>query len=275
MIKTRWQGRIGCFVNCFLSKNEWSGCLSYKNRNERKEKRKERIVRCLQEHLARLGGDSRDLLDGIDEGSSTEISVLQGSGGTGLLAGTDHGVLKTRVDELVLLSSVDDSATLLGGQLAASVLLDEGQELGLASLLPLAGHTAETDMGQVLEPLKVRDSNTSGVQQQVGDDNLALGDEEVMGIGGNGSVGSLANDLSLDVLDVLHTDLTLEGGGDQDIALTFHDLDGSINDLGVTETTEGALLSTVLEDGFNIKTVGIVGRDIVLTNTDNLGTIGL
>lgn len=175
----------------------------------------------------------------------------------------------------MLLGSVDDGATLLGGQLATGVLLDEGQELGLASLLPLAGHTTETDVGQVLEPLKVRDSNSSGVQQQVGDDDLALGDEVVVSIGGNGSVGSLTNDLGLDVLDVLEADLALEGGGDQDIALTLHDLDGSINDLGVAKATEGTLLGTVLEDGLDIDTVGVVGRDVVLTDTDDLGAVVL
>lgn len=108
----------------------------------------------LQEHLSRLLGDGGNLLDGVDHGSSAEIVGALGSGGgAGLLAGTNHGVLETRVDELVLLSSVDDSAALLRGQLAAGVGLDQGKELVLTGLLPLAGHTTETDVGQVLQPL--------------------------------------------------------------------------------------------------------------------------
>ena len=79
-----------------------------------------------------------------------------------------------------------------------------------------------------------------------------------MGIRSNGSIGRLANDLGLDLLDVLESDLAFEGGRDQDIALAFHDRNGLLNDLDVAVSAEGALLGAVLEDRLNVDSVGVV-----------------
>lgn len=79
-----------------------------------------------------------------------------------------------------------------------------------------------------------------------------------MGIRSNGSIGGLTNDLGLDLLDVFESDLAFEGGRDQDIALTFHDRDGFLNDLDVAVSVEGTLLVAVLEDRLDVDPVGVV-----------------
>lgn len=111
---------------------------------------------------------------------------------------------------------------------------------------------------ECLSYLKIRHSDTSCVQQQVRDDNLALRDKIIMGIRSNGSIGGFTNDLGLDLLDVLESDLTFEGGRDQDIALAFHDRDGFLNDLDVAVSAEGALLVSVLKDRLDVDSVGVV-----------------
>ena len=116
----------------------------------------------LKEHLSRLGGDGRDLLDGVGDGGGTEVGVLGDGGCTSLLAGTNHGIFKTRVDQLVLLCSMDDSATFLGGQLTAGVFFHQCQKLALAGLFPFTRHAAETDMRQVLQPLWERGGRGEG-----------------------------------------------------------------------------------------------------------------
>lgn len=97
-------------------------------------------------------------------------------GGTlaGLGAGLLHGVLKAGVDKVHLGGALDNLGLLLLRNGAVGIRLDEVEHHLLALLLPLLVEAAEADVREVLEPLEVRHSHSTGVQEQVRDHDLAL-----------------------------------------------------------------------------------------------------
>ena len=73
-------------------------------------------------------------------------------------------------------------------------------------------------MGEVLEPLKVRDGDTAGVQEHVRDDQDALAGKDVVGVRRDRAVGGLGHKLALEALGVGQIDLLLAGGRDEEVA---------------------------------------------------------
>jgi len=67
--------------------------------------------------------------------------------------------------------------------------------VGLA--LILEGQATVRDVVQVLQPLEEGDGDTTGVDVQIGNDQDVAIDEDLVGSGGGGAVGSLGNDLKL------------------------------------------------------------------------------
>jgi hypothetical protein len=63
----------------------------------------------------------------------------------------------------------------------------------------------------VLRPLEVRDGHAARVQIDVGQDQDALLQEDLLGLGGRRSVGRFGDDARLHLVGVLPRDLILEG----------------------------------------------------------------
>ena len=73
-------------------------------------------------------------------------------------------------------------------------------------------------MLDVLEPLEVADSDTAAVAEHVGEEADALLEQDGLALGGGGAVGSLHDQLALEIVGVVDVDRLLEGGRDEDIA---------------------------------------------------------
>ena len=73
------------------------------------------------------------------------------------------------------------------------------EEVVVGFSLILEGQTAIGHVVQVLQPLEVGDCHTTGVDVHVGDDQAAVLLQDLVTGGGDGSVGSLTNDLGLNL----------------------------------------------------------------------------
>ena len=65
---------------------------------------------------------------------------------------------------------------------------------------------------EVLHPLEVADRHAAGVAQDVGDQEDAAPEEDLVRLGRRRAVGGLGDDLGLDPLGVVGRDLVLERG---------------------------------------------------------------
>src|SRR5207302_6510098 len=69
----------------------------------------------------------------------------------------------------------------------------------------------------ILYPLEVADGDAASVAQNVGDNEYSLPLQNLVGRGGGGSVGALAENARLNAMGVLAGDLVFDRGGEQDV----------------------------------------------------------
>ncbi len=93
------------------------------------------------------------------------------------------------------------------------------EEMTVVVLLILEVQLAVADMVQVLEPLEVGDADATGVGVHVRDDKDFLVLENLVSRWGDGTIGTLRDEFSLDDVGVVDCDLTLLGSGHKDVAL--------------------------------------------------------
>src|SRR6185295_4993903 len=84
---------------------------------------------------------------------------------------------------------------------------------------PVHGVLVPEVAAAVLDPLEIAHGHAAGVRQNVGNDENALLLENLVGGGGGGTVGALADDLRLYLRSVLTGDDVLRGRGHQHVAL--------------------------------------------------------
>jgi hypothetical protein len=77
---------------------------------------------------------------------------------------------------------------------------------------------------QIFEPLEVRASYTAAVCEHVGHSDDASCKQSLFSAESSGAVGTLNDDLALEVCNVVLVDSLLLRGGDQDVAFVFHEL---------------------------------------------------
>eukprot|EP01137_Pigoraptor_chileana_P004125 Opistho-2@45391 len=229
----------------------------------------------LGKHDAGLIKDARDLTDGIVEGRCAVVALLLHGSDAGLHARVHHRVLEPRIHNVLLVGAVDDQATLGVAELAAALLLNDLHELGLAVLLPLLVEASETDVREVLEPLKVRHGDTSGVEEEIRNDNNALLHENVVASWGAGSVSSLADDLRLNVVCIAFVDLTLKGGRNEHIALSLENVERVLGVLGLGVALPRLVSAEVCVRILNINAVLVEDAAVVFSNGDHLATSAL
>ena len=61
-------------------------------------------------------------------------------------------------------------------------------------------------MVEVLEPFEVGDGDTAGVEVEIGNDELLVGDEYFVAAGSDGTVGTFGQDLGFDFVRVVGGD---------------------------------------------------------------------
>ena len=125
-------------------------------------------------------------------------------------------------------------------------------------------------MVEILQPLEVGDSDTTGVDVHVGDDETALVLEDLVSSGGDGPVGGLSNDPGLDLVSVTLVDGLLHGGGDQDVAGLVHDVFPGVG-LSSREAHDGTVLQLVVLQGLGVNAVLVVDAAVPLGDADTGG----
>ena len=156
-----------------------------------------------------VGGE--DLGNGVDVGSSSEVKteVHVVSSDHNVLGCPLHRVIQTRVHNILLTSTRHSAVEVVVGEdgdtttnLAKTSfqrVLYGLKEVVVGLSLILEGQTAIGHVVQVLQPLEVGDCHTTSVDVHVGDDQAAVLLQDLVTGGGDGSVGSLTNDLGLNL----------------------------------------------------------------------------
>lgn len=142
-------------------------------------------------------------------------------------------------------------------------------------LFVLLGHLSGCDVFEVLQPLKVRTSDTSTVGEKVGGADNATSDEDLLSSVGGRSVGTFNDALDLNFLGIAQVKRLLNGCGNKEVSLLFQECGGllglSLNGSG--ETNESAFLGHPGLNSLNIETIWVVDGGVVLNDSGDLATV--
>src|SRR5207302_1808100 len=115
----------------------------------------------------------------------------------------------------------------------------------------------------ILYPLEVADGDAASVAQNVGDNEYSLPLQNLVGRGGGGPVGTLAENARLNAMGVLAGDLVFDRGGEQDVNRLEEDLLGSELDAVSGALGDGLVLRVHrIDPGGDVETFFIVERAV-------------
>merc|ERR1719427_118354 len=152
--------------------------------------------------------------------------------------------------------------------------MDRLEEMVVGLPLVLKGEATIGDMIEVLQPLEVRDSDTTSVDVEIGDNQDIAVLKNLVASGGDGAVGSLGNNLGLDLVGVALVDDFLNGGGDEDVTGLVQQILALVGG-GGGEAHDGSVLQLVFLQCLGVNTVGVVDLAVDLLDTDahSTGTV--
>merc|ERR1719282_1646979 len=125
-------------------------------------------------------------------------------------------------------------------------------------------------MIEILEPLKVGNSDTTSIDVHVRNNQASLLLEDLVSSWSDGSIGSFAGDLGLNLVSISCIDHLLHGSGYQDVAGLVHDVLASVG-LGSRESNNSSMLQLPVFQSLGINTFWIVNGTVPLGNTNTLG----
>ena len=208
-----------------------------------------------------------DLADGVDEAGVSVGEVSVDSDSPVLTDSGGHNLLKSGVDDVNLIGTLD----LVSLGLKSHKL----EELDLRLLLVLLGESSWGDVIEVLQPFEVGAGDTTTVDKHVwGGDNSSAGEDLLSGVGG-GSVGTFEDGLDLDVLGVTSVKGLLGGSGDHAVGRLEEEGLGVLTDglSGIGVSGEGSVLNHEVLDLLDVKTIGVVDGRVVLDDSGDDTTI--
>merc|ERR1719282_1759441 len=126
-------------------------------------------------------------------------------------------------------------------------------------------------MIEILEPLKVGDSDTTSVDVHVRNDQASLLLEDLVSSRSDRSIGSFTDNLGLNLVSIGCIDHLLHGGGHEDVAGLVHDVLAGVG-LGSREANNSSMFQLPVFQSLWINTFWIVDGPVPLCNTNTLGT---
>merc|ERR1719282_1343691 len=125
-------------------------------------------------------------------------------------------------------------------------------------------------MIEILEPLKVGNSDTTSIDVHVRNDQASLLLEDLVSSRSDGSIGSFTNDLGLNLVSIGCIDHLLHGSGYEDVAGLVHDVLAGVG-LGSGESNNSSMLQLPVFQSLWINTFWIVNGTVPLCDTNTLG----
>merc|ERR1719282_249127 len=125
-------------------------------------------------------------------------------------------------------------------------------------------------MIEILEPLKVGNSDTTSIDVHVRNNQASLLLEDLVSSRSDGSIGSFTDDLGLNLVSIGCIDHLLHGGGYENVAGLVHDVLASVG-LGPGEANNSSMLQLPVFQSLWINTFWIVNGTVPLGNTNTLG----
>lgn len=211
---------------------------------------------------------SVDLFNGTTEASISEGKVVDVGVRPVFICGVVHDLFKSGIDDVDLRGTRQLSHV---RGLSRNSVAHHVEELLVLLLLILLGHTAGSDMGQVLQPLEVRASHTTSVGEHVRDNNNTFSIENFFSHEGGRTVSSFQDNLALEFVSVVNVDSFLLGSGKEDITRQLHVGSGidSLNHISVAVVSESSFAHHLSSNIIDIKTSLVIDSGIVLDDTNN------
>ena len=210
-----------------------------------------------------------DLSDSIDEAGISVGKVSIDSDGPVLTDGGGHDLLKTRVDDVDLIGTLD--------LVSLGLKTHKLEELDLRLLLVLLGQSSWGDVIKVLQPFEVGAGDTTTVDEHVWGGNNSSANKDLLGSVSCGSVGTFEDGIDLDVFGVTGVEGLLSGSGDHAVGvLEKEGLRVLTNSLGgIRVGGEGSMFNHEILNLLDVKTIGVVDGGVVLDDGSDLATIRL
>ena len=115
-----------------------------------------------------------------------------------LLVSIDHRVFQARIDQIDLCAAACQKITVARTHRFPGHFFHFAQDARESVVLETIFQTAKTVVRKVFKPFKIRDRNTTCVDEKVRQDNNAFGDKDRVGIRCNGAVGGLSDNFCFD-----------------------------------------------------------------------------
>merc|ERR1719282_400059 len=125
-------------------------------------------------------------------------------------------------------------------------------------------------MIEILEPLKVGNSDTTSIDVHVRNNQASLLLEDLVSSWSDGSIGSFTNNFGLNLVSIGCIDHLLHGGRHEDVAGLVHDVLASVG-LGSGEANNSSMLQLPVFQSLWINTFWIVDGTVPFCNTHTLG----
>merc|ERR1719471_1361711 len=126
-------------------------------------------------------------------------------------------------------------------------------------------------MIEILEPLEVRDRDSSSVDVHVRDDETTSVLEDLVSGGSDGSISSLSDDPGLDLGGIALVNSFLHSSGNQDITFFIHQVLTGVR-FSTREANNGSMFQLVVLQSLGINALCIVDATIPLRHTNTRGS---
>lgn len=219
-----------------------------------------------------------NLLDGVSVSSSTEIEseIVLTSCTNDSFSRSLHSVFETRMDNVLFASTSDFGLEAVGrlhrdfsSETTFKGFLNTSEQEVIGISFVFEGQTTERDVVKVLQPFEEGNSDTTTVDEHVGDDQaISTLEKDLVGSWGSRSVGSFSNDFSLDAVSVSFVDSLFTGSRDEDVAFFEHEFIEGFEVLGSGESFDGAVFQFVVFEFLGMDTLGVVDSRIPFLNSN-------
>ena len=156
---------------------------------------------------------------GIYVGSCPQINVLRQSSCYHLLGSSTHNLLQTSVHNILLLGTLQQQTSIELLQRNIHCLLNNCNQVVLSLLLPFPLHTSRPHVVQIFQPLKVTDSHTTSITQDIRKEVNTSFDEDFFSFESSRPISSLNNKFRLEFVSIIDIDCLLKCSRNKEITL--------------------------------------------------------
>src|SRR3990172_6049723 len=169
-------------------------------------------------------------------------------GGTDFPVSQSHSIIETGAYQIQLIRPSDDFiADPVRGRLLCQ-RFNGGNHMLTPHFIKAPLHPSESHMGQVADPFKIGNSDTTGIDEGIGQDGDALFPEYLVGLEGYWAVGRFKNQPGLDIVGIYPGDLRFHRRWYEYVTFHFQDPFAVLDESRIRKALDGFIVIQELPD---------------------------